>query len=468
MANDNEITNGQKAVENIETATEVIDRPHQRGTDRAGDIEGTLLWAVSTAADEFEPWGRRPKQRDFQLKAFFPTESLFVSALGQVVARNSAFSWQIEGPPLTRKRAQKVLQNADAGDGWIEYISKLSQDLYTQDHGAATEIVREPDEPEGVLVALNHLDISRCWHTGDPINPLIYRDRKEIFHLLKWWQVATFTEMPTPVESLYGLQMCALTRLLLAAQITKSIAIYRYEKTSGRHARALHLVKGFTTTQLQDALTRLQNNADAAGFIRYVQPMMIGSHDPKADIGHDTIELASLPDGFSEDEAFKHYIAQIAMAFLSDYQEFAPLPGGNLGTSSQSEVLHQKMRGKGPALFMKTITYLMNSRVLPEIVQFTFAEPDLGAEAELAEVRMIRAEERKIRLESFEITIEEARQMAADAGDLPEEMLLSDVTPTLPPLGDQQRPRTARTGGPNSSGGGTPPKTEASTQGNQQ
>ncbi len=434
-----EITGGAKAVEDIETATEVIDRPHQRGTTPEQNFEATLMWAVSAATQEFEPWGRRPKKRDFQLREFFPTESLFSSALGLVSSRNMAFSWQLEGAPRTEARVQKILQNWNAGDGWMNGMSKLSQDLYTADHGAAIEIVREPDEPEGSLVALNNLDIMRCWHTGDPENPLIYRDVKDVYHLLKWWQVATFTELPTPLEKLYGLQMCALTRLLLAVQITKSIAIHTYEKSSGRHARALHLVKGFTTQQLQDALIRMQSNADAAGFLRYVQPMMIGSHDPKAEIGHDTIELATLPDGFSEDSQFKHYIAQIAMAFLSDYQEFAPLPGGNLGTSSQSEVLHQKMRGKGPALFMKLIVHAMNTRILPENVEFAFAEPDLGAEAEQAEVSKLRAEGLKILVDGFILAPEEARQLLADAGDLPQEMLDSDATPTKPALRDDER-----------------------------
>ncbi len=437
-----EIVNGQKAVEELETATEVIDRPHQRGVTPQGGLEGSLIWAVGQISSEFEPWGRLPKKRDLQLKGFFPSESLFMSALGQVVVRNAAFSWQLEGAPRTQAATQKILENVNAGDGWVNFTSRLSQDLYTQDHGAAIEIVREPDVPDGTLVALNNLDISVCWHTGDPESPLIYQDRKSVYHLLKWWQTATFTEMPTPVEKLYGLQICALSRLLLAAQVAKSIAIYKYEKISGRHARALHLIKGFSTQQLQDALNRLQNNADAQGFLRYVQPMMIGSHDPKADIGHDTIELAMLPDGFNEDDSFKHYIAQIAMAFLSDYQEFAPLPGGNLGTSSQSEVLHQKMRGKGPALFMKIITHAMNTRILPDNVEFSFAEPDLGAEAEQAEVRKVRAEGLKILVDAFIISPEEARQLLADEGDLPQEMLANDITPHLPPLRDQERPNS--------------------------
>ena len=438
-------TNGQgeKELDAAAIRASVVDRPTQVGLSPQGTnaLESSLVWMVASAADEMEPWGRRPKFRDFQLRQFFPTESLFVSALGLVTARNTAFSWYIEGPPRTATRMRRVMEDFNMGAGWTDGMGKLSQDLYCQDTGAAIEIVREPDRPDGTVVALNTLDAGRIWHTGDPLHPVIYRDRKGVYHLLNWWQVVPLSEMPTAIEGLYGLQICALSRLMLAAQITKSISIYRYEKISGRHARAIHLVKGFNTQQLQDALTQMRAQADAQGFLRYVNPMMLGSHDPKAEIGHDTIELASLPDGFSEDTAFKHYIAQIAMAFLSDYQEFAPLPGGNLGTSSQSEVLHAKMRGKGPAIWMKLITHAMNSRIMPQNVEFGFAEPDLEAEKMEAEVAKLRAEERQIRLLSGEITPEEARQMAADAGDLPQELLMTtDITPTKPPLRDVENP----------------------------
>lgn len=439
---------GDKAFDPAALQASVIDRPEQRSQTPSspGGMESSLIWLVASAADEIEPWGRKPKLRDYQLRQFLPTESLFSSALGMVISRNAAFSWYVEAATRTQTRIRRILEDCNFGKGWSDFIAKLSMDLYTQDYGAFVEVVREPDTPTGGLVALNNLDAARCWHTGDPKIPVIYQDRMGRHHALNWWQVLTFVDMPTSIENLYGLQICSLSRLLLAAQVTKSFSIYRYEKISGRHAKALHLVKGFNTLQLKDALASMQANADARGFLRYVQPMMLGSHDPKAEVGHDTIELASMPDGFTEDTAFKHYIAQIAMAFLSDYQEFAPLPGGNLGTSSQSEVLHAKMRGKGPALFMKMITHSLNSLVMPENVEFGFAEPDLEAEMTEANVRLARARERKERLESFEITVEEARQMAADAGDLPQEMLTHDVTPRIPPLRDIEQPRDT-TGG---------------------
>src|SRR3990167_5283460 len=93
--------NGEKATApNPREAADlsVIDRPSQ-GSSLApgGNLESSLIWMVASAADEIEPWGRRPKFRDLQLRQFFPTESLFSSALGIITSRNASFSWFVEG-----------------------------------------------------------------------------------------------------------------------------------------------------------------------------------------------------------------------------------------------------------------------------------------------------------------------------------------------------------------------------------
>lgn len=113
----------------------------------------------------------------------------------------------------------------------------------------------------------------------------------------------------------------------------------------------------------------------------------------------------------------------LAMAFLTDYQEFSPLPGGNLGTSTQSEILHLKNRGKGAGLFRKLITRAINYEIFPRNVEFGFSDPDYEAETAEAEVKKIRAQTRQIRITSTEITPEVARQLANDEGDLRQEYM---------------------------------------------
>lgn len=421
------MTNGvhpeeEKAVDDHVVTRSVQEFPEARVGSIPGFAQNSLLWAVSQAADEITQWGRNPKLRDRQLREFITSEPIFASALGVVCSRNTAFSWGLEGPDRQVRRYQRILEEANFGKGWEDLIMKVSIDLYTQDNGAFIEIIRENEQENGQVIGLNHLDSQRCFHTGAPEAPVIYMDRKGRYHLMKWWQVIALAEMPTAIEGYYGLQYCALTRLLRAAEIVKNISIYDYERTGGRHTRAIHMVKGITAGQIQDAIDEMTSRLNARGAQRYAQPLIVGSIDPKADIGHDTLELASLPDNFDREGAFKWYISQIAMAFLEDYQSFAPLPGGNLGSSQQSEVLHAKARGKGPALFQKLITHAFNFQVFPGSLEFHFDEQDLAQEKEQALVKNLRATERANRIKSFEITPGAARVLALDAGDLPREL----------------------------------------------
>ena len=104
-----------------------------------------VLWFAAQVADAISPWGRAPKQRDKELRSFYPSESYFSSALGTVCARNAGFDWKMEGPPALISHLQDVLQNANEGEGWADLMVKLSIDLYTQDSGAFIEVVRAGD-----------------------------------------------------------------------------------------------------------------------------------------------------------------------------------------------------------------------------------------------------------------------------------------------------------------------------------
>ena len=407
---------GEKGIDERALAASVVDIP---GASAGLPATSALLWFVASVADDIPAWGTAPKARDAKLRDFIGKESLFASALGVIAARNSGFRWKLQGPSRTVAAAKDILDNAEQGRGFEHLVRKVTVDLSTQDNGAFIEIARYGDTPNAPLAGLNHLDAARCYHTGNPLKPVLYLDRNSKHHLLDWWNVVELSEIPTPIEGMYGFQYCALTRLLLAAQILRNIAIYKLEKTGGRHNRAIHILGGITKLEIEAAVEQYKVFADAQGLTRYTNPIMIGAADPKAQVSKETIELASLPDGFDEEQTFKEYRIQIAMAFQADYQDFAPLPGGNLGTSAQSQMLHMKARGKGAALFMGLVARAMNTYVLPRNVEFVYEEQDIEAEKEAAEIRKVRVETRKMQVELGEITPEESRQMALDAGDIP-------------------------------------------------
>ena len=261
--------------------------------------------------------------------------------------------------------------------------------------------------------------VHNCTRTGDPEYPVIYRDRFGREKVLRWWQVRTIEEFPSPVESALGLQYSAVSRCLLAAEIIQSIAVYKMEKVSGRFTKALDIVSGVTQRNIDDALGLAEEQSLNKMLYRYSLPVILPGIDPTTSLSHIHIDLASLPDNFDEDTSFKWYVAQLAAAFGVDYQEIAPLMTGNLGSSQQSEIMHLKTRGKGPALIMSKFEDLINGGLIPSNVEFRFMEQDIRSEREKAETTFTRAKARAMMIKSGELTIQGARELAVKAGDIP-------------------------------------------------
>lgn len=387
-----------------------------------------LLYTAAVAGETLSPWGARPQMRDIQLRAFWHTEPFLAGTIGSMALRNSALHWKITGEPRSSEAAALVLQNANLGNGWEDFCIRVSIDLLTQDKGAFVEIVRVRDSETAPVIGINHLDANRCYPTGDPLAPVVYEDADGKYHRLKWYQVVQLLEMPAPVTyaregAFWRIQYCAVTRMLRAAQIVKSIGIYNEEKITGRFTKGIHLISGVTTTEVETALRDNQVKNDQMGLMRYeALPPIVGSIDRKATVETAYLPLAGLPDNWDEEKAYKWYLTIMALCFGADYQDLAPLPGGGLGSGQQSEVLHRKSRGKGQAFWMQMIARLLNLHgILPRNTQFEWDEDDPEADKTLAEVQKLRADARKTRLDSGELLPEIAWQIALEVGDLTED-----------------------------------------------
>lgn len=429
-----------------------------------------IILSVAAASQSITSWGTAPRTRDRELRAFWHTESWLASVVYGVSIRNASFVWEIVGadpskpePKNTIRRVEKLLKQSDLGKGWKNLIIKTCIDLYTQDNGAFWELIRLENKPDSPVVNINHLDAGQCQRTGNLEYPVIYTDRDGIEHILRWWQVRTIEEFPSPVETAFDLQYSAVSRALLAAEIVQSISVYKMEKVSGSFTKAIDAVSGLTQNDIDDAVTLAKEQILNQGLYRYSMPVIVSGIDPSNSLSHVHIDLASLPDNFNEDTSFKWYVAQLAAAFGVDYQEIAPLMSGSLGSSQQSEIQHLKTQGKGPALIMGLLEDVINDGLIPTNVIFRFKEQDLRTESEKAEARFTRAKDRAMRLESGELDPEGARQLAILDGDLPlwlsEEIddrgIAQPLPRTLPQNNGQNPNRTQAQMGPRQVQGGT-------------
>lgn len=350
-------------------------------------IGAVFTWNIASVADSIMPWGRNVATRDRQLRDFFPTEPYLAGAVANVAFRNAAYDWEIRGPSTSVEQAVTDMLNAAiAGDsfGWAPFILKFSEDMSTQDNGAFIELIRDPgvdansqfkDERAPVL-GIAHLDANQCNRTGNPEFPVTYTDRDAKVHKLAWFQVIPFSDFPSSIEKMNGVGICAVSRALRLGQIMRSIFIFKDEKISGRHYKSLHLVGGVSRQDIEDVKKRGQEDADNKGQIRWIEPAIIASLDPEKPVTTATIDLANFPDGFDFDQEMKWYLSGLALDFGVDYQEFAPLPGGGIGSGNQSLILHRKSSGKGPAMFMKLALALKNYGAFPRNCDMIFEDRD--------------------------------------------------------------------------------------------
>ena len=366
----------------------------------------TLL--LASAADYITPWGMNQVRRDQQLRDFWPTESYLAGAVANVCFRNAGFDWEIRGEnEKVNQSTTDMLRRAIGGDkvGWSHFVKAFSQDLYTTDNGAFIELIRDPGADanskfkgeRAPVIGIAHLDSGKCTRTGNAETPVIYTDREGRMHKMMWYQVIPFSDFPSANEKMNGVGYCAVTRALRLAQIMRSIEIYQDEEISGRNPKKIHVVGGVGRVQLDDAVRRSVENANNKGQTRFIEHAILASLDPEKAVSLVTIDLASLPDGFNLDQQMQWYIAGLALDFGVDYQEFAPLPGGNIGSASQSITLARKSYGKGPRNWMDSISEGFKIYgVLPRICEMVFSDKDQEEEMEKQLVRTKAAEEAAI------------------------------------------------------------------------
>lgn len=393
------------------------------------NIEGAggmvFTWNIASAADQITPWGRSVMQRDRQMRDFFPTEPYLAGAVTNVGMRAASLQWEIKGPPKIAQATTDMLLSALGRDvfGWANFMLLFSQDLNVQDNGAFIELVRDPGVdanskfkgPLAPVLGIAHLDSNRCVRTGNPEYPIKYTSREGNQHKLRWYEVIPFSDQPSAIETMNGVGYCAVSRVLRMAQIARSIALYKDEKIAGRHYKQIHFVSGVSRQDIRDEMSRGQEEANNSGMIRFIMPAILASLDPEKPVSTATIDLASLPDGFNFDEDMKWYISCLALGFGVDYQEFAPLPGGNIGSSQQSMILHRKGSGKGPAVLMRMLSEAFrNYGVLPRGTEMRFNDKDEQEELERQTVRTKAVEEMAIAVNTRMLTPEAAaRDMVA-------------------------------------------------------
>jgi len=402
----------------------------QDRTDEMMAMEAPLTFMIAQVADMLPAWGT--PGRDAALDNFWRTEPMLASAVSSMCFKMAALDFRLKGPVRKTMRAKRLFESAEFGQGWPYLINMVTSDILTQDNGGFIEIMRrDPNDPESPVMGIAHLDSSRCIRTGNPDTPVYYTDIKGTLHKLRWYQVVPLVDMPASRENKLGIGFCAVSRILAAAQYMRTVGVYKREKLSGKRIPAIMFVQGLRRGAIEQALNESLEAQRQEGLSTYTKPVILAGPDAGMPVDVKMIELAGLPDGYNEDTVMKWYITTLALGFGTDYTEFAPLPGGGLGSSTQTTVMAARSRGKGAGILTQLYEHAINYNILPQSVRFEFASSDPTAEQDRINLRFLRARERNLRVQSHEITPEQALELAVQEGDAPEHFLTDLADPRI-------------------------------------
>lgn len=401
-------------------------------------VPSTPTRALLPPALPFGTW-----QRDRYLSITPRADAQWGAAIGIAVAKVAALAWDVKSDvSLRSRRAHELCMLADSAvgqGGWVQYIAKQVRDYTCTNMGAVTEIVRETLSFGSRIVGINHLPAVRCRRTGDPERPIMYIDKGGREHILNWWQVIYFSDLPDPDEITFGGGLCAAERAY--PQIIKMSALenYVYEKVSGSRPLAIHVINGLRTDQIQDAIRQAEEDQAASGFSSYMGAVIMATIKPDAGPAIATIPLAELPDGFDavSERARADLIYSNSLGL--DPQDLVPLSNTPLGTAAQSQVLHEKSKGRGLMMFRQAFVHAVNQMVFDDKTKFSFIEKDYDDQIKKATISQMQATIASQRIQSQITDANQERQLMVDRDELPKDFISQDMT-TDTLLSDSDKP----------------------------
>jgi hypothetical protein len=336
-----------------------------------GAINPFTFFTINLAGANADPvpvWSYYPQQRDIWLRLLSRYEPIMASALYSMTSRFKSLRWNIaRGGRNDKKYYQRLFAEADGGEGYGSFASKVVTDLLTQDNGAFIELVgagREDKPLAGRVTELWHMDAGQCWRTFDPEFPVIYINPLDnTYHRMHHSRIIRLSSFPQSDERARGIGFCAVSRALKLMQTMRNIQTFRDEKVTGKFNRGLIYGNGVTVKQFDEAVEKSEAVAESLNFTIYKDIPVLLSMMP--DMKLNVLDLASLPEGFDYEKEITLYVYSLAMAFGTDAREFWPATASG-ATKADATVQHMKSQGKGMADIITSFETAFGWQVMPE------------------------------------------------------------------------------------------------------
>lgn len=422
---------------NIESASanSVVAKPTN---SMAGGVNPGLLYILTSINEITPPWWS--KSRDIALRQLWKESDHLSGALYNfttklqtvplhITAKDKSIKTHVK---LAKEYQRIIMEDSNMGKGWDNFFYKWLADLVTQDNGAFFEIIGDGDPSSAIrgrVYTIRHLDSSKCIRRDNWKYPVTYTNKNGKQYKLHYTRVSATSQQPSPDDRMNDVGFCAVSRAILSARNLIDIATYKMEKLgSAPHKQILLTGGGLSPDDVLEAYNMTEIENLNRGRTRYSNSIVVGDRvltDPKIE----QIELTGVPDNFDEKESTILGMAVIALAFGMDARELFPMLESG-ATKADAIISHIKQRGKAPGHILSIMTNILNTWVLPPVLEAKFDYQDDTQDRQVAEIQSIRSRSRQVRLENGITNQRIERQKMLDEGEITvaqfEELELSD------------------------------------------
>lgn len=352
-------------------------------TDMAYFSAFNFLRNFTKRGEGLSPYGTY--ERDVQMSELWQCEPILAGAVYSMCAKMTALSWSVTGRRKIAKNTAEMFATAAHIDGysWHGFISPTAQDFYTTDRGVFWETARDSYNR---LTDIGHIDALSCNLTGNRDTPMLYRS-EILGQSLRFnpRQYVHFSSLPSPRERYFGIGFCAVSRAYRAAHLLIGLHDYDDEKLDNLPPEGIAAISGLTMDEFNDAVTLWLNKRQADKSLTFPQVLWLLGSQPNQEVKVAIESFSQLPESFDRKAVVDQYVSTLALDFGVDAREFWPISSGALGTASESEIQHQKARGKGPGEFISITERELNAE-LPEDAEFRYDTQDIEEDMNAASV----------------------------------------------------------------------------------
>lgn len=335
------------------------------------------------------PWGTWQRQHELRRLAYNMHNTLVVGALTNLIRRIKQVPWELVGGRNLTLRYQSILQNAEYGQGWDAFLSRVLFDFLTLDHGAFVQVVGvgAADTPlTGAALGITALDGLRCYPTGNDEYPVYYQSaRTGKLHKLHYTRVYRLVDQPSPDPDYRGMGLSAMSRSLAIAEREGLVSRYIGQSLNDMPTKGMLAISGLRNQQFSDVMDRYEQSRQAKHQDVFRNLVRFDSVDPENPISIEYVPFSTDPAGFDWIKYTENDVYQLALAIGDDPTEIWPLMGQGLGTGTQSKVLNAKGKARIFGDILTMLERMLNIAILPRSLEFKFKPKDTEQAKEDAE-----------------------------------------------------------------------------------